>query len=132
MSLQGILLLDLVGLILIGLILNLVRIRKLHVAFAVIWLLALMAMITIISIPPLLNFVTQVVGATFPASAMTLLALLLVFVMLIFFSMQLSIISARQIEMAQKMALLELLAREKEREIDKVEPGEEAAHLPAD
>ena len=114
MSLQGIILLDLFGLFLIGLIINLVRTRKLHPAFAVIWLLALVGMIILVSIPPLLFFVTQViVGAIFPASALTLLAFALVFGMLIFFSMQLSIISARQVEMAQKIALYELAEQER-------------------
>jgi hypothetical protein len=115
MSLQGILLLDLFGIVLIVLIVNLVRTRKLHPAFAVIWLLALVGMIVIISIQPLLFFVTQViVGAIFPASALTLLAFVLVFGILIFFSMQLSIISARQTELAQSLALRELLAQEKQ------------------
>lgn len=113
MSLQGTLLLDLFGLVLIGLIVNLVRTRKLHPGFAVIWLVALVGMIVIISIPPLLFFVTQVVvGAIFPASALTLLAFVLVFGMLIFFSMQLSVISARQIELAQGLALKELLSQD--------------------
>lgn len=114
MSLQGILLLDLFGLVLIGLIVNLVRTRRLHPAFAVIWLLALVGMIAIISIPVLLSFVTRVVvGAIFPASALTLLAFALVFGMLIFFSMQLSVISARQIELVQSLALKELLSQDK-------------------
>ncbi len=123
MSVQGIVLLDLFALSLIVLIINLVRTRKLHPAFAVIWLLALVGMIVIISIQPLLFFVTQViVGAVFPASALTLLAFALVFGMLIFFSMQLSILSARQVEMAQKMALAELQAQEVKAERD--ESGE--------
>jgi hypothetical protein len=121
MSLQGILLLDFFGVGLIILILNLVRTRKLHVGFAVIWLLAVASMISIISIPPLLAFITRAVGAIFPASALTLLAFVLVFGMLIFFSMQLSIISARQVEMAQKMALYELLEGQEKMETD--EPG---------
>jgi hypothetical protein len=87
-------------------------------------------MIAIISVPPLLVFVTKAVGATYPASALTLLAFALVFTMLIFFSMQLSILSARQVEMAQKLALQELAAREKETEKD--EPGQEAARLSVD
>ena len=117
MSLQGIILLDLFGLFLIGLIINLVRTRKLHPGFAVIWLLALVGMIILVSIPPLLFFVTQVVvGAVFPASALTLLAFVLVFAMLIFFSMQLSIISARQVEMAQKIALYELAEQERKQD----------------
>ena len=121
MSLQGILLLDFFGIALIILILNLVRTHKLHVGFAVIWLLALVSMIAIISIPPLLSFVTRAVGAIYPASALTLLAFALVFGMLIFFSMQISILSARQIEMAQKMALKEL--EEQKKEVQD-EPGE--------
>ncbi len=121
MSTQGILLLDLFGIGLIILIINLVRAHKLHAAFACIWLLAVMAMMTIISIPPLLAFVTAAVGATFPASAMTLLAFVLVFGMLIFFSVQLSLIAARQVELAQAIALADLLAREKAEEAN--EPG---------
>ena len=114
MSLQGILLLDLLGLVGIGLVVNLVRTRKLHAGFAVLWLLALASMIAIVSIPALLLFVTEVVvGAIFPASALTLLAFVLVFGMLLFFSMQLSVISARQIELAQSLALKELMSQEK-------------------
>lgn len=114
MSLQGILLLDLLGLVGIGLVVNLVRTRKLHAGFAVIWLLALVSMIAIVSIPALLLFVTEVVvGAIFPASALTLLAFILVFGMLLFFSMQLSVISARQIELAQSLALKELMSQER-------------------
>ena len=123
MSVQGVLLLDLFGVVLIWLIINMVRTRKLHPAFAVIWLLALVGMIVLISIPPLLFFVTRVVvGAIYPASALTLLAFALVFAILIFFSMQLSIISARQVEMAQKMALHDLQVQEAKAKRD--EPGE--------
>lgn len=112
MSIQGILLLDLLGLVGIGLVVNLVRTRKLHAGLAVIWLLALASMIAIVSIPALLLFVTEVVvGAVFPASALTLLAFVLIFGMLLFFSMQLSVISARQIELAQSLALKELMSQ---------------------
>jgi len=113
MSVQGVVLLDLFGVVLSWLIINMVRTRKLHPAFAVIWLLATALMILIISVPPLMMGVTRAVGATYPASAMTLLAFALVFGMLIFFSMQLSILSARQVEMAQKIALYELAEQER-------------------
>lgn len=118
MSTQGIILLDLLGIGLLTLILNLVRIKKLAIGYAVIWLLSIGAMIITISLPPLLFFVTRVVGATFPASALSLLAFFLVFVMLIFFSMQLSILSARQIELIQRIALDELAAEKTQMEED--------------
>jgi hypothetical protein len=107
MSIQGIILLDLIGILLMILTLNLVRTRRLHVVYGVIWSVAVVLMILIISIPPLLALVTVAVGATFPASAMTLLAFVLVFAMLIFFSMQISTVARRQIELAQAIALKE-------------------------
>lgn len=114
MSTQGILLLDLIGIVLALLIINLVRTRRLHVAYAVIWLVAIALMMVIISVPPLLQFITVAVGAIYPASAMTLLAFVLVFSMLIVFSVQLSTMATRQVEMAQAFALAELRAREEQ------------------
>ena len=104
MSVQGLVILDLIGFLFMLLTLNLVRTRRLHVVYGVIWLMAVIIMMTTISIPPLLALVTMAVGATFPASAMTLLAFVLVFSMLIIFSVQLSKIAARQIELAQSVA----------------------------
>ena len=112
MSTQGILILDLIGFTLAIVIINLVRIRRLHVAYGVVWLTAAIAMMIIVTIPPLLNFITVAVGAIFPASALTMLAFILVFSMLILFSVQLSTLAARQVELAQAVALDELLARE--------------------
>lgn len=112
MSIQGIILIDILGLGLIILILNLVRTHKLHVGYAVIWLLAVSGLITTISIPPLLALVTKAVGAIYPASALSLLAFVFIFLVLIFFSVQLSLISARQVELTQALALKELLAQE--------------------
>lgn len=112
MSVQGIVILDLIGFLFMLLTLNLVRTRRLHVVYGVIWLMAVIIMMTTISIPPLLALVTMAVGATFPASAMTLLAFVLVFSMLIIFSVQLSTIAARQIELAQSVALKEHTSEE--------------------
>ncbi len=112
MTLQGILLLDLFGLFLIILMIHLLRARRLHVFYAAVWLLAAVIMMTILSIPPLLEFVTYAVGARYPASAMSLLAFALIVGMLILFSLQLSKITARQVELAQAIALKELIEQE--------------------
>jgi hypothetical protein len=114
MSIQGIVLIDLMALGLIFLILNLVRTKKLHVAYAVIWFLVVIGLMIIISVPPLLALLPKVVGAIFPASALSLLAFVFIFLVLIFFSVQLSAISARQVELAQALALKELLAQEEQ------------------
>ena len=112
MSIQGIVLIDVMGLGLLLLILNLIRTKKLHVGFGVIWFLAVTGLMVIISVPSLLAFLPRVVGATFPASALSLVAFVFLFLVLIFFSVQLSLISARQVELAQAFALKELLAQE--------------------
>ena len=114
MSIQGIILIDLMGLGLIFLILNLVRTKKLHVAYAVIWFLAVTGLMIMISVPPFLVLLPKVVGAIFPASALSLLAFVFIFLILIFFSVQLSAISARQVELAQALALNELLTQEEQ------------------
>jgi hypothetical protein len=112
MSTQGIVLIDIMGLGLIFLTLNLVRTHKLYVGYGVLWSLAVCGMMTIVSLPGLLALVTKAVGALFPASAVSLLAFVFIFVVLIFFSVQISLISSRQVELIQSLALKELLTQE--------------------
>lgn len=112
MSTQGIVLIDIAGLGLILLILNLVRTKKLNIGYAAIWFLAIASLMFIISVPPLLYFLPKAVGAIFPASALSLLAFVFIFLVLIFFSVQLSLISARQIEIIQALALRDITAKE--------------------
>jgi hypothetical protein len=109
MSIQGIILIDVLGLGFILLILNLIRTRKLHVGYAVVWFLAVAGMMLLVSIPPILEFLPRAVGAIFPASALSLLAFVFIFLMLIFFSVQLSVISSRQVALIQAMAVRGLL-----------------------
>jgi hypothetical protein len=108
MSIHGILFIDLLGLVIIGLIINLVRTHKLNVGYAVVWLLALIGLMITISFPPLLEFITRSVGAIYPASALSLLAFVFIFLVLIFFSIQISMISFRQNELIQYIALKDL------------------------
>ncbi|MCL4871397.1 MAG: DUF2304 family protein [Anaerolineae bacterium] len=112
MSLQGILLIDFLGLLFCVLILNLVRTHKLQGVYGVIWLGATFSFMLLISIPWLLALVTRLVGATYPASAMSLLAFAFLFAMFIFFSVQLSALSTRQAQIAQAIAVANLLVED--------------------
>ena len=112
MSTQGIILIDIIGLGLILLTLNLVRTHKLYVGYAVMWALAVAGAMVLISIPPLMAFITVSLGATFPASAVTLLAFVFIFIVLIFLTVELSTLSSRQVELAQSLALNELMRKE--------------------
>ena len=113
MSIQGIVLVDMVGISLIFLILNLVRTKKLYIGYAVIWSLAVSAFMVIVSVPPLLSLLPRMVGATYPASALSLLAFVFIFLVLIFFSVQISILSARQVALIQALAIKELADQER-------------------
>jgi len=108
MSTQGIILIDLASAALVLLIVNLVRTQRLYVGYAVMWLAAILGMMLTISVPPLLALITHAVGALFPASALSLLAFVFIFSILIFMSVKLSTLSARQTELIQLLAIREL------------------------
>jgi hypothetical protein len=116
MNLQGVLVMDLLGVAFILWIVNLVRLKRLHTGYAILWLSACVAVIVLVSVPPLLQLVTRTVGALFPASALSLIAFAFVFAVLILFSMQLSSMRDRQTRLAQSFALskLEKPSRESE------------------
>ena len=114
MTTQGVVLIDLMGLALIVLLVNLVRTQRLYVGYAVIWLVAVAGMMLTISFAPLLRFVTRAMGALFPVSALSLLAFVFIFATLIFFSVKLSALSARQAELIQVLALKDVLTQEGE------------------
>ena len=116
MSIQGIILIDILGVGLILLTLNLIRIQKLFVGYGILWIMAVFALVLIVSVPPLLALVTKAVGALFPASAVSMLAFIFIFVVLILFSVQLSIVSNRQVELIQALALKELIIQEQRNE----------------
>ncbi len=115
MSLQGILVVDVLGLLFVLWIVNLVRTGRLHTGYAVLWLVASGLVILLVSIPPLLGLVTRAVGALFPASALSLLAFVFVFAVLILFSVRLSRLSEREARLAETIGLLEMESREASR-----------------
>ena len=114
MSTQGVILIDLIGIGMLLIILNFVRTKRLHVGYAVVWCLAVIAMMVIISVPPLLEILPVLLGAIFPASALSLLAFAFIFMVLIFFSVQLSVLSERQNKLIQSIAIEELLKQQME------------------
>ena len=114
MSLQGIMVIDLMGLGFIILLIKLVRTQKLNVSYAIIWLGAVLGLMSLVSVPELLNLLPRLFGAIYPASALSLLGFVFIFLVLIFMSVKLSQLSARQVELIQLLAQKELEARERE------------------
>jgi hypothetical protein len=112
MNTQGVILIDLIALGFLLLILNLVRRHKLVIGYALLWMTALLGAMALVTITPLRDFTTRVVGAIYPASALSLLAFAFFFVVLIYFSVQLSVMSSRQVQLIQAIAILELKLQE--------------------
>ncbi len=105
MTIQGIIVLDLIGLALLFWILNQVRRDRLYVGYGVVFVLTILGVILILSVPNLLTFVTRLVGAIFPTSALTLLALCFIVFMLAYILTQVTLISNRVAALIQQLAI---------------------------
>ena len=105
MTLQGTIVLILIGLAFLLWTLNLVRRGRLYVGYGVIFVLTIIMVIGILAVPGLLTLVTHLVGAVFPASALTLLALCFIVLLLVYILSQMTIISNRVAVLAQELAI---------------------------
>lgn len=105
MTIQGIIVLILIGLVLVFWILDLVRRDRLYVGYGVVLILSIFGVILLLSLPPLLTFMTRLVGAIFPASALTLLALCFIVFMLVYVLTQVTIVSNRIALVVQELAV---------------------------
>ncbi|MGH9871904.1 MAG: DUF2304 domain-containing protein [Pyrinomonadaceae bacterium] len=105
MTLQGILLINFIGLLLMLWVLNLVRHGRLYVGYGVIFIVAILGSLLLLSVPWLLTVMTHLIGAIFPVSALTLLALCFVVLMLLYILTQITIVSNRLSKLVQELAI---------------------------
>lgn len=105
MTIQGIFVLILIGLALLVWILDLIRRDRLYVGYGIVFIIAILSVILILAIPSLLMTVTHLVGAIFPASALTLLALCFIVFLLVYILSQVTIVSNRLAALVQALAI---------------------------
>jgi len=105
MTVQGTIILLIIGLALQLWILNLVRRDRLYAGYGVLLSMTIAGVMLVVAIPPLLAGVTRMVGAIFPVSALTLLALGFIFVMLVYVLTQVTILSNRLAAAIQELAV---------------------------
>jgi hypothetical protein len=105
MTVHGTIILLIIGLALLLWILNLVRRDRLYAEYGVFLSLAIAGVMLVVAIPPLLAGVTRMVGAIFPVSALTLLALGFIFVTLVYVLTQVTIVSNRLAAAIQELAV---------------------------
>jgi hypothetical protein len=105
MTLQGIVVLNLIAVALLLWVANLVRRGALYAGYGVIFILVTLSVMIVLSIPQLLSLLVRLVGAVFPVSALTLLALCFIVFMLVYILAQVTVLSNRLATLAQGLAI---------------------------
>jgi len=88
-----------------GFLLNALRKKRINEEYCLIWLFFLIATDILVLNQKLLFFITHLVGALVPVSTLTMLSLILIIGMLIYFSMKVSVLSNKVQDIVQAMAL---------------------------
>lgn len=112
MTPQGILAIIAVCVLLSAWVVLLVTRGKLYAGYGVVWLAVLGGAIVLVAFPPLTRVITTLSGAEYPASAFTFLAFIFIALVLIYFSVQLSILATRVNRIAQELGTLLMDQRE--------------------
>ena len=105
LPIRAVLVLNVIGLFFLLWVLNLVRHGRLYVGYGVIFIAAILGTMVTLSIPQLLLGMTHLVGAIFPASALTLMALAFIVLMLLYVLSQLTLVSNRLAVLIQELAI---------------------------
>jgi hypothetical protein len=128
MTVHGVIVLVCIGLVLLYGVLDLVRRDRLYVGYGIIFIGAILGAILVLSWPSLLALVTRAVGAVFPVSALTLLALLFVVLMLIYVLSQVTIVSNRLALVVQEIAVQRAKEASVARELGNQDPVNSERH----
>jgi hypothetical protein len=112
MTLQGIIIIDIVALLFMAGVLLLLRAGMIYAGYAALWICSTLGVAVLVSVPPLLAAFTSAVGAVFPVSALTLLAFIFIVVVLVLFSIRLTQLHERQTAIIQVLSLRTLSEKE--------------------
>ena len=102
-------------LVYLGIIINLLRKKKLNLKYTLIWLLSGIIMLVVSIFPQIINFLSSVIGIVDVTNAVFILEGMFVLVILLSLTSIVSHFNDRNRELIQKVALLEKRVRELER-----------------
>jgi len=105
---QGILLVFLGAVAMASLVFHQLLRHRLYVGYAVGWLIVIFGVLCVAAIPPLTRLASRVAEAFFPSFSLIVISLGFVALVLIYFSIQLSILSERVARIAQSLAISNL------------------------
>ena len=99
----------------LGLIIFLIRIRKLKEEYAILWLFFGLIFLFLSIFRKLLEFISSLLGIAYPPAALFLILILAVITILIHFSLVISKMKDKQKQLAQQIALLDIRFKERQR-----------------
>jgi hypothetical protein len=108
MTPRGQIIIAAIAAVLLLVMLNMLRKRRINEEVCLIWVFALVSVILLTTVPGLAELVTHLAGAVYPASALTMCALGFIGAMLVYTSVKLSRLSSEVKALAQRQALFEL------------------------
>ncbi len=94
-----------IGLLFIIYLFSLLRKHKISETHGLLWLVVSIAMIVIVSIDTLLMKFTTILGAQYPSSALSMIGLLFIIAMLLFFTLQMTSISIKFRKLVQELSI---------------------------
>lgn len=112
--------------ILLLIVLELVRRRRLMERYALLWLLSGVVLLVLATFRGLLEDAARVIGVEYPPSALFFIAFAFVLLLLLHFSVAVSRLADQSKVLAQRLAILEKRVREVEAEVEPGEPTDEA------
>jgi hypothetical protein len=95
------------ALVLLAIIFELIRSRRLHERYAILWLVTGATTLVFAVWRDGLDTLASVVGIAYPPSALFMLALLFILIVLLHYSTVISKLTDENVELAQRVALLE-------------------------
>jgi hypothetical protein len=97
----------LIGLAIFLGIIELVRKRKLREEYSFIWLMIGFVFVLIAVESDILNYLSEIVGITLPVNMLFFLALILIMLLCLYFSLRISTLTTQVKNLAQQLALLQ-------------------------
>ena len=118
-SIQGKLIILALGIFFIAFIFYLLKNRKISDSLGLIWLLVSIGMIGVVISNRVLLFVTHLLGAKYPASALTMIGLFFILSFLLYFTLKITRLIQDLRDLVQQVAMKNMELEKKIRELEK-------------
>ncbi len=116
---QNIILSIIISIFLILIVFELVRRQKLNEEYSWLWMLSGWIILLLTIYPPFLKFVTWIIGAVVPASALIFCGVMFLLLICLHFSVKISTITNRMKKIAQEYAIMEAKIEEISKQMEK-------------